>query len=181
MSSTTDEAAAQGAAAAFSRVAACVEYSGTAYRGWQRQQPGVKSVQEEVEKALSRVANHPVQLFCAGRTDAGVHAACQIIYFDTSARRTPENWYHGANANLPHDISLVWAKPVGLDFHARFSAMARRYRYVIYNDPVRPAQLGREVTWNYRPLDVRSEEHTSELQSRPHLVCRLLLEKKKSQ
>lgn len=154
MSSTTDDAAALGAAAVVSRVAACVEYSGTAYRGWQRQQAGVRSVQEEVEKALSRVANHPVQLFCAGRTDAGVHASCQIIHFDTTAKREPMNWFHGANANLPHDISLVWAKPVSMDFHARFAAKARRYRYVIYNDPVRPAQLGREVTWNYRALDV---------------------------
>lgn len=154
MSRTTEGAAAQEAAAVVSRVAACVEYSGTAYRGWQRQQAGVRSVQEEVEKALSKVADHPVQLFCAGRTDAGVHASCQIIHFDTTAKREPANWFHGANANLPHDISLVWAKPVGVDFHARFAAQARRYRYVIYNDPVRPAQLGREVTWNYRPLDV---------------------------
>ena len=162
MSSTTEDAAAPEAAAVVSRVAACVEYSGTAYRGWQRQQPGVRSVQEEVEKALSRVANHPVQLFCAGRTDAGVHASCQIIHFDSSAQREPMNWFHGANANLPHDISLVWAKPVGLDFHARFSAMARRYRYVIYNDPVRPAQLGREVTWNYRPLDLERMQEAAQ-------------------
>src|SRR5690554_8155538 len=115
MSSTTDEAAAQGAAAAFSRVAACVEYSGTAYRGWQRQQPGVKSVQEEVEKALSRGANHPVQLVCAGRTDAGVHAACQIIHFDTSARRTPENWLHAANSTTPLNSRPIASKPAGLD------------------------------------------------------------------
>ncbi len=150
----SDKAAAPEAAAGISRLAACLEYRGTAYRGWQRQQPGVRSVQEAVEKALSRVANHPVQVFCAGRTDAGVHASCQIIHFDSPARRSPENWFLGANANLPADISLVWARPVGLDFHARFSAMARRYRYVIYNDPVRPAHLAHEITWNYRPLDV---------------------------
>jgi tRNA pseudouridine38-40 synthase len=135
-------------------VAACVEYRGTAYRGWQRQQKGVPSVQEAVEKALSRVANHPVQIFCAGRTDAGVHASCQVIHFDSDAVRSPRNWIHGANANLPPDISLSWVLPVGQDFHARFSAQARRYRYVIYNDPVRPAHLAHEVTWNYRPLDI---------------------------
>ncbi|POB04466.1 tRNA pseudouridine(38-40) synthase TruA [Halopseudomonas oceani] len=147
-------AAAPEAAAVVSRVAACVEYKGTAYRGWQRQQPGVPSVQEAVEKALSRVANHPVQIFCAGRTDAGVHASCQVIHFDSDAVRSPRNWIHGANANLPADISLSWVTPIGLDFHARFSAVARRYRYVIYNDPIRPAHLAHEVTWNYRPLDV---------------------------
>lgn len=154
MSSTLPDAAAQGAAAVVSRVAACVEYRGTAYRGWQRQQPGVKSVQETVERALAKVANHPVSLFCAGRTDAGVHASCQIIHFETDAVRQPLNWVHGANANLPADISLAWAQQVPDDFHARFSAVARRYRYVIYNDPVRPAHLAHEVTWNYRPLDI---------------------------
>ena len=154
MSSTLSDAAAQGAAAVVSRVAACIEYRGTQYRGWQRQQPGVKSVQEVVEKALGRVANHPVTLSCAGRTDAGVHASCQIVHFDTDAIRTPINWIHGANANLPPDVSLAWAQEVPGDFHARFSAMARRYRYVIYNDPVRPAHLAHEVTWNYRPLDI---------------------------
>lgn len=149
-----ESAAALGAAAVVSRVAACVEYRGTAYRGWQRQKSGVPSVQEAVEKALSRVANHPVQVFCAGRTDAGVHASGQIIHFDSDAVRTPRNWIHGANANLPADISLSWVQPMGMDFHARFSAMARRYRYVIYNDPIRPAHLAHEVTWNYRPLDL---------------------------
>src|SRR5690606_12300719 len=119
MSSTTDEAAAQGAAAVVSRVAACVEYSGTAYRGWQRQQPGVKSVQEEVEKALSRVANHPVQLFCAGRPDGGVRQACRNFLFDICSGRAPAYSIHVSLANLPHHIGLVWANPVGLDFLAR--------------------------------------------------------------
>lgn len=154
MGSSTIDAAAHEAAAVVSRVAACVEYRGTAYRGWQRQQPGVRSVQEEVEKALGRVANHPVNLHCAGRTDAGVHASYQIIHWETNAIREPLNWVHGANANLPSDISLCWAKVMPEDFHARFSAMARRYRYVIYNDPIRPAHLAHEVTWNYRPLDL---------------------------
>ncbi len=162
MSSSIPDAAAPGAAAVVSRVAACVEYRGTAYRGWQRQQSGVKSVQETLEKALSRVANHPVSLFCAGRTDAGVHASCQIIHFETDAVRTAFNWVHGANANLPADISLAWAQQVPDDFHARFSAVARRYRYVIYNDPVRPAHLAHEVTWNYRPLDIERMRKAAE-------------------
>jgi tRNA pseudouridine38-40 synthase len=154
MSSTHQDAAAQEAAAAVPRYAACIEYRGTAYRGWQRQQPGVASVQEQVEKALSRVANHEVVVSCAGRTDAGVHASGQIIHFDSPAARSPHNWFHGVNAALPPDISLAWVQPVDISFHARFSAKARRYRYVIYNDPVRPAHLAHEVTWNYRPLDV---------------------------
>ncbi|MFZ2289711.1 MAG: tRNA pseudouridine(38-40) synthase TruA [Halopseudomonas yangmingensis] len=154
MSDLRTDAAAHGAAAVFSRIAACIEYRGTAYRGWQRQQPGVASVQEAVEQALSRVANHPVQVSCAGRTDAGVHASSQVIHFDSNARRAPLNWIHGVNANLPADISMSWACVVPDSFHARFSAMARRYRYVIYNDPVRPAHLAHEVTWNYRPLDL---------------------------
>lgn len=163
MVSKTFKAAAPEAAAVVSRVVACIEYRGTAYRGWQRQQPGVRSVQEAVEKALSRVANHPVTTVCAGRTDAGVHASSQIIHFDSGANRSIDNWFHGANANLPSDISLAWAQQVDPEFHARFSAMARRYRYVIYNDPVRPAHLAHEVTWNYRPLDVERMQQAAEL------------------
>ncbi|MCL5040955.1 MAG: tRNA pseudouridine(38-40) synthase TruA [Gammaproteobacteria bacterium] len=162
MSDNVVSAAAPGAAAVVSRLAAGVEYRGTAYRGWQRQQPGVPSVQEAVEKALSRVANHPVTLFCAGRTDAGVHASGQVIHFDSDAQREPLNWIHGANANLPADISLSWVKKVPEDFHARFSASARRYRYVIYNDPIRPAHLAHEVTWNYRPLDLERMQLAAE-------------------
>lgn len=162
MSSTHDEAAAQGAAAAVSRYAACIEYRGTAYRGWQRQQPGVPSVQEQVEKALSKVANHEVVVACAGRTDAGVHASGQVIHFDSDSPRTQHNWFHGVNAALPPDISLSWVTPVDPAFHARFSAKARRYRYVIYNDPVRPAHLAHEVTWNYRPLDVQRMQQAAQ-------------------
>lgn len=155
------EAASQ-AASGVSRYAACIEYRGTAYRGWQRQQPGVASVQEEVERALSRVANHEVVVACAGRTDAGVHASGQIIHFESNARRTPHNWFHGVNAALPPDISLAWVQGVDASFHARFSAQARRYRYVIYNDPVRPAHLAHEVTWNYRPLDLERMQRAAQ-------------------
>lgn len=163
MPESETKAAAPGAAVAISRVAACIEYRGSGYRGWQLQQPGVATVQGAVEKALSRVANHPVQTSCAGRTDAGVHASCQIIHFDTTAIRSSENWFLGTNANLPSDISLSWAKTMPMDFHARFSAMARRYRYVIYNDRVRPAHLAHEVTWNYRPLDLERMQAAAEV------------------
>lgn len=136
------------------RIALGVEYDGSRYRGWQAQQRGIRSVQVAVESALSKVANEPVSVVCAGRTDAGVHARGQVIHFDTGAERTPRSWVHGANANLPDDISILWAQPVSEEFHARFSARARSYQYLIYNSPVRPALFREQLTWNFRPLDV---------------------------
>ncbi|MDH0290952.1 tRNA pseudouridine(38-40) synthase TruA [Pseudomonas sp. GD04087] len=146
-------AAADSAAVGVSRIALGVEFKGSRYRGWQRQENGVPTVQGALEKALSRVADHPVSLMCAGRTDALVHASGQVVHFDTTAERSLIAWVMGTNANLPNDISVTWAKVMPAHFHARFSAMARRYRYVIYNDQIRPAHMAEEVTWNHRPLD----------------------------
>jgi tRNA pseudouridine38-40 synthase len=95
-----------------------------------------------------------VSLQCAGRTDAGVHACGQVVHFDTPVERSMKAWVMGANINLPHDVSVSWAKVMPAHFHARFKAIARRYRYVIYNDQIRPAHLNEEITWNHRPLDV---------------------------
>lgn len=145
-------AAADSAAVGVSRIALGVEFKGSRYRGWQRQENGVPTVQGTLEKALSRVADHPVSLMCAGRTDALVHASGQVVHFDTTAERSLIAWVMGTNANLPNDISVTWAKVMPAHFHARFSAMARRYRYVIYNDQIRPAHMAEEVTWNHRPL-----------------------------
>ena len=142
------------AAPGVSRIALGIEYKGARYRGWQRQEIGVPSVQAALEKALSQVAAEPVSLMCAGRTDAGVHASGQVVHFDTRVERPLKAWIMGGNANLPPDISVTWAKVMPAEFHARFKAFARRYRYVIYNDPIRPAHLAEEVTWNHRPLDV---------------------------
>ena len=142
------------AAPGVSRIALGIEYKGARYRGWQRQESGVPSVQASLEKALSQVAAEPVSLMCAGRTDAGVHASGQVVHFDTRVERPLKAWIMGGNANLPPDISVTWAKVMPAEFHARFKAFARRYRYVIYNDPIRPAHLAEEVTWNHRPLDV---------------------------
>ena len=136
------------------RIALGVEYKGSRYRGWQRQEKGVATVQETLERALSRVAARPVDLMCAGRTDASVHASGQVVHFDTVVDRPLIAWVMGANANLPGDISVTWAKVMPAHFHARFKACARRYRYVIYNDQIRPAHMAEEVTWNHRPLDV---------------------------
>ena len=136
------------------RVALGVEYDGSHYCGWQRQKHDSQTVQENLEAALSNVANHPVQVICAGRTDTGVHGVGQVVHFDTESERSEKGWIFGCNTNLPDSISVRWAKPVAEDFHARFSAISRAYRYVIYNHPVRPALGMHHLTWNYRPLDI---------------------------
>lgn len=134
------------------RLALGVEYDGSAFCGWQFQDHS-PSVQAEVEKALSKVANSPVRVQCAGRTDTGVHATGQIIHFDTEAERSERSWVFGANANLPKEVVILWAKPVDESFHARFSALKRRYRYVIFNRDVRPTFLAGKSSWACRPLD----------------------------
>lgn len=135
------------------RIALGVEYDGTRFYGWQIQ-PGTRTVQEYIEQALSRVADHPVRVITAGRTDTGVHALGQVIHFDTDAVREEHSWVFGANAHLPDDCGVVWARPVDDDFSARFSATARHYRYVIFNRAVRPGAFGSQVSWCYRPLTV---------------------------
>lgn len=153
MKEVSINAAANMAAATVSRIAMGIEYNGAKYRGFQRQQDNIPSIQEELEKAISRVANQPITVYVAGRTDAGVHASGQVIHFDTTTNRAMHAWVMGSTANLPKDISATWARQVPLDFHARYKAFARRYRYVIYNDNIRPAHLANEVTWYSYPLD----------------------------
>ena len=143
------------------RIALGVEYDGSHYHGWQTQQPGVRTVQEEVEKALSRVADHTVAVSCAGRTDKGVHATGQVVHFDSDAARAMHSWVMGANTNLPRDIAIRWAAPMRDDFHARYKAFFRRYRYVIYNSPVRPALYGAQLTWHYRELDIAAMQQAA--------------------
>ncbi len=135
------------------RIALGVEYGGQHFHGWQVQEGDLPTVQSSLQKALSTVANVPVELICAGRTDTGVHALEQVVHFDTEAVRWNRSWVLGANANLPHTVSVLWAQPVSDDFHARFSAFSRRYRYVILNRPVRSSLASGRVTWQYRPLD----------------------------
>lgn len=141
------------------RVALGIEYDGSDFAGWQLQEAGVRTVQGSVEQALSQVADHPLRVICAGRTDAGVHATAQVVHFDTEAERSPRSWVYGANANLPKSITVQWARVVAEDFHARFSAVRRRYRYVILNRELRPSFLAGRVSWEYRPLnEVRMAE-----------------------
>jgi tRNA pseudouridine38-40 synthase len=135
------------------RIALGIEYDGSEFAGWQLQEAGVRTVQGAVEQALSRVADHPLRVICAGRTDTGVHATAQVVHFETQAERDMRSWIYGANANLPKTVSVQWARVVSDDFHARFSALRRRYRYVILNREIRPAFLAARVAWEYRPLD----------------------------
>lgn len=134
------------------RIALGVEYDGSGFLGWQRLSHG-NTVQQALEQALSYVADTPVAVTCAGRTDSGVHARCQVVHFDAPCERPLRAWLMGANARMPHSITVRWAVPVDFAFHARFSAIARRYRYRIINRPVRPA-IGRDyLAWERMPLD----------------------------
>ena len=138
---------------ALSRWAACVEYDGSAYHGWQAQDD-VVSVQTTVEAALAKIANHPVRVVCCGRTDTGVHATGQVIHFDSDAPRRAHEWVFGANRFMPDDVSLRWAQQVTDDFHARFGAQIRDYRYLILNHPARSALYARRAACYRYPLDV---------------------------
>jgi tRNA pseudouridine38-40 synthase len=142
------------------RIAAILEYDGAGFSGWQRQ-AHARSVQGVVEEALSAVANEPIQVTVAGRTDAGVHAAAQVLHFDTRAERGDYSWVRGANSNLPPEVALLWAGRVDDGFHARYSATGRHYQYVILNRPVRPTYLARRVTHEYRLLDVVSMQEAA--------------------
>ncbi len=144
------------------RIALGVEYDGSGYSGWQAQQQGV-TLQQVTEQAVAAVANHPVRVHCAGRTDRGVHAFEQVIHFDTTAVRSERAWLFGTNANLPKDVVIRWVQPVDDSFHARFSATGRAYRYLILQRPVRPPLLANRVCWSYRPLDLARMQQGAEV------------------
>lgn len=135
------------------RIALAVEYDGHAYCGWQRQ-PHSVSVQETLERALSQIANEPITVQCSGRTDTGVHALAQIAHFDTNATRNLTAWTFGVNATLARDIAVHWAQVMPDDFHARFSADYRAYRYTILNRANRPGLDAHRLSWQREPLDV---------------------------
>ena len=138
-----------------SRFAACIEYNGKNYNGWQKQSHA-PSVQSQIETAASRVADESVKVVAAGRTDTGVHATGQIIHFDLGVERTGRELLRGINRYLPDDICVLWTVPVESDFHARFSALERRYRYVILNRAIRPAHLHGCIAWHRPSLDADS-------------------------
>lgn len=145
------------------RIALGIEYDGSGFSGWQMQSHGTRTVQGVLEHALSIVADEPVQVVCAGRTDTGVHATGQVVHFDTTAERPDKAWVLGVNAHLPDDVASLWACAVGDDFSARFSASARLYRYVILNRRARSAVLAGKVTWRYESIDVAAMHEAAQV------------------
>jgi len=136
-----------------SRIALGLEYDGSRFLGWQTQ-PGGGAVQDALELALSAVADRPVSVTCAGRTDRGVHALAQVVHFDTEAERPDSAWKRGVNALLPEAVAVLWSRRMPADFHARYAARARAYRYLLVNRPVRPALAARYAGWYHAPLDI---------------------------
>jgi tRNA pseudouridine38-40 synthase len=144
------------------RIAIGVAYRGTDFEGWQTQ-PSGKGVQDALERALSEIAGHRVSLTAAGRTDAGVHASAQVAHFDAATERPDSAWVRGANTLLPETVSVQWATRIADDFHARYSAIGRTYRYVLYRHAVRPALLAGLVGWVHGDLDVDAMRRAAKL------------------
>ncbi len=135
------------------RIALGIEYDGAGYCGWQSQSSGC-GVQDTLEAAISSIAQHPIRVHAAGRTDADVHALMQVIHFDTTSDRADNAWVRGVNAFLPSSVRVVWSKVVTEEFHARFSAQLRHYEYMLVNDPVSPAILATKAGWYHLPLNL---------------------------
>jgi tRNA pseudouridine38-40 synthase len=144
------------------RLALGLQYDGAAFRGWQTQSGG-GTVQDAVEQALAQLAAAPVPTVCAGRTDAGVHATYQVVHIDPPAARPLAAWVRGANSHLPAQAAVRWAVQVPETFHARFGARARRYDYVLLNDPVRSPLLAQRTGWMPRPLDIEPMRQAARL------------------
>lgn len=139
------------------RYALGVEYDGSEFKGWQQLgESGCPSVQASLQDALSSVADSAISVVCAGRTDAGVHGECQVVHFDSDVARTPRSWVLGTTTRLPPSICVRWCIPVADDFHARFAARARRYRYRLLNRQVRPALYRQTLSWERRALDAEA-------------------------
>lgn len=135
------------------RIAMVLEYDGSNFCGWQSQ-PAGNTVQDSVEAALSEIAGDPIRVVTAGRTDAGVHAAYQVLHFDTQAERPMNAWVRGANALLPDSIAMLWASRIADDFHARYCAIERCYLYLLLNHSVRPGLHRHKIGWFHQPLDL---------------------------
>lgn len=137
------------------RIALIVSYDGALFCGWQSQ-PAACGVQDLLELAIEKIANHSVRIHAAGRTDTGVHALCQVIHFDTETVRPASAWVRGVNAHLPDTVRVLWAQEVSIEFHARFSAFSRSYEYLLYNAPVASATMSKKTGWFHLPLDVKA-------------------------
>ena len=144
------------------RLAACIEYKGTQFHGFQKQKTAANTIQAALENAFSQVADEPITIVCAGRTDAGVHATNQIIHFDTLSLRSMDSWCRGANTYLPPGIVVKWVVVQSYRFHARFSALSRTYRYVFLSQPTKPGILRELVTWTRYELSLSAMEEASQ-------------------
>jgi len=149
------------------RIALGLEYDGSRFLGWQTQ-PGGGAVQDAVEPALAAIAGETVTVTCAGRTDRGVHAREQVVHFDTAANRPQSAWVRGVNALLPESVAVLWSQPVADDFHARYGAQARTYRYVLLNRAVRPGLAARYVGWFHVSLDLQKMQEAAALLAGEH-------------
>lgn len=145
------------------RIALGIEYNGSGFNGYQMQAAGTRTVQHELEKALSKVADEPLRLTCAGRTDTGVHATGQVVHFDTTVARELKAWMMGGNTNLPRDISIHWVRQVSKDFSARFSAVSRSYRYILFNRKTRSAVFQHNVSWTFERLDENAMHEAAQI------------------
>lgn len=142
------------------KIALGIEYDGTEFYGWQAQ-ANLSTVQGCLELALTAIADEPIKVFCAGRTDAGVHASGQVIHFETKAIRNLRAWTLGTNTHLPPTVAVRWVQEVDDDFHARFSAIGRRYRYIILNHALRSAIFASRATWFYHPLQIEAMQYAA--------------------
>ena len=143
------------------RVALGLSYAGQSYEGWQSQPNGC-TVQDHLEAALSSFATQPIRTLCAGRTDSGVHGLMQVVHFDTAIQRDMQSWVRGTNTTLPSDIAVQWAQEVPTSFHARGSALSRRYAYIVLQSPVRPSLEAGRVGWVYRPMQIEPMQEAAQ-------------------
>ncbi|NDF06815.1 MAG: tRNA pseudouridine(38-40) synthase TruA, partial [Betaproteobacteria bacterium] len=143
------------------RIALGLSYAGQTYEGWQSQPNGC-TVQDHLETALSSFATQPIRTLCAGRTDSGVHGLMQVVHFDTAIHRDMQSWVRGTNTTLPSDIAVQWAQEVPTSFHARGSALSRRYAYIVLQSPVRPSLEAGRVGWVYRPMQIEPMQEAAQ-------------------
>lgn len=146
------------------RIALGIAYEGSGFQGWQRQ-TDARTVQGVLEGALERIADHPISVRAAGRTDSGVHATGQVVHFDSTSERSDKAWVEGVNRWLPDDVAVRWVARPGDDFDARFSAQSRRYRYLLFHDRTQNPFFERFAVREHRILDVQSMHEAAQ-----HLV-----------
>lgn len=145
------------------RIMITCAYDGSSYHGWQKQPGKIATIESIMQQAIEKIALHEVQLIACGRTDKGVHALRQMLHFDTSVKRPLSAWVRGVNCYLPRDIAVRNAQIVPANFHARFSALSRAYRYLLYSARQRPVMRRDKVAWVFYPLVVEKMQQAAQL------------------